>query len=496
MPYYIAFDIAMKPRGKIDENYTELRDFLNANDFVCYNFLEIPITQESLKPYDILVFVCPDFAKISSQEISEIENWVREDGGGLLLLSHAGGDKGRNSNLSELSERFGIVFENDQVLDEQQNIGMENLPIVTTFIPPHPITEGIESICYRAGCSLSVLGGNAFSIASSNETSEPFSCPLICVAEAGNGRVCAIGSYEMFRDRIGGGFSHPGHSQLALNIFKWLISDYRAELRSQGVVSLPTSATQASQAQNITSYSNEGSLSYPPSTSVSVPTIESINSKEDLINFLSGIINQIDILRTTVNNLINAIQNSDFGFGQISQEISESPYQYTSMEQGITESESEKKQEIEPLFGLSSEPLSELPPKPPTLLKKIPSISESEIKAPQSEQLEAMPPTADDFAEAAKIAAQKESEVKESKKVEEEVKAETSPEIDKEELLAELEALESKLNSYFNLMSFIEKKYSSGGMKEAAYKKQTSKLKKDIDKTKKRISEIKNIIEG
>ncbi len=129
MPYYIAFDVAHKPRGRLDENFTELKDFLNTNGFECYNFLEAPITQSSLKPYDVLVFVCPDFSKISPLEISEIVNWVREDGGGLLLLSHAGGDRGRNSNLSELSQNFGMSFENDQVLDETYNLGMENVAI-------------------------------------------------------------------------------------------------------------------------------------------------------------------------------------------------------------------------------------------------------------------------------------------------------------------------------------------------------------------------------
>ncbi|MHA1623561.1 MAG: hypothetical protein ACTSWH_00370, partial [Promethearchaeota archaeon] len=93
MPYRIAFDVAHKPRGRLDENFTELKDFLNTNGFECYNFLEAPITQSSLNPYDVLVFVCPDFSKISPLEISEITNWVREDGGGLLLLSHAGGDR-------------------------------------------------------------------------------------------------------------------------------------------------------------------------------------------------------------------------------------------------------------------------------------------------------------------------------------------------------------------------------------------------------------------
>ncbi|MFX1447953.1 MAG: hypothetical protein ACFFCG_07430, partial [Promethearchaeota archaeon] len=236
MPNYnIAFDVAHKPRGKIDENLTELRDFLNANDFLCYNFLETPITQNSLKAFDILVFVCPDFARITTMEITEINNWVRQDGGGLLLLSHAGGDRGRNSNLSELSQNFGIIFENDQVLDETYNLGMENMPIITAFIPPHPITNSISSICYRSGCSLSVLG-NSISIVSSNETSEPFSSALVCVSEPDKGRICAIGSYELFRDRVGGGFSNDEHPSFAYNIFSWLISDYRMELHSSGAI--------------------------------------------------------------------------------------------------------------------------------------------------------------------------------------------------------------------------------------------------------------------
>ncbi|MFX0037655.1 MAG: hypothetical protein ACFE9I_18700, partial [Candidatus Hermodarchaeota archaeon] len=145
MPYHVAFDVSHKPRGKIDENLTELRDSLNTNDFICYNFLEIPIREESLMPYDILVFVCPDFARISTQEINAIVNWVKNSGGGLLLLSHAGGDKGRGSNLSEISEQFGIVFENDQVLDEKINFGLENIPLISTFNIPHPITSEISS---------------------------------------------------------------------------------------------------------------------------------------------------------------------------------------------------------------------------------------------------------------------------------------------------------------------------------------------------------------
>ena len=106
------------------------------------------------------MFACPDFAKINPQEIEAVKQWVTEDGGGLLLLSHAGGDKGRRSNLSEIAEQFGMAFENDQVLDKTNNLSVEKLPIINSFPTPHPITEGLNSICFRAGCSLTNTGAS------------------------------------------------------------------------------------------------------------------------------------------------------------------------------------------------------------------------------------------------------------------------------------------------------------------------------------------------
>ncbi|TFF99751.1 MAG: hypothetical protein EU540_06250, partial [Promethearchaeota archaeon] len=298
MPYNIAFDLGHKPRGLIDQNYTELRDHLNANDFICYNYLEIPITQESLKSYDILVFVCPDYAKLSQQEIIEIVNWVKEDGGGLLLLSHAGGDRGRNSNLSELSEFFGISFENDQVLDEINNIGIENLPLITAnnFIPPHPITNGINEICYRAGCSLNVHGG-AISIISSNETSEPFSCPLVCVFEPENGRICAIGSYELFRDNTGGGFQNDEHAELGLNIFKWLISEYRMELKQHGTVPVAQTTPIEPDSDSTEQYTSPYSSDIDTQSIDHIERIDSsikFSSKEELASLLERYLHQIN----------------------------------------------------------------------------------------------------------------------------------------------------------------------------------------------------------
>jgi len=452
MPYKIAFDVGHKPRGKLDENLTELRDFLNANDFMCYNFLETPITQTSLEPFDILVFVCPDFAKISSMEISEINNWVRNDGGGLLLLSHAGGDRGRNSNLSELSQMYGIVFENDQVLDETYNLGMENMPIITSLIPPHPITNSISSICYRSGCSLSVLG-NSISIISSNETSEPFSSALVCVSEPDNGRICASGSYELFRDRVGGGFSNDEHPNLAFNVFTWLISEYRMDLHSSGAV--PDIITNKPDPDIVSSdYSSE--IQQPSlfnQQNIDIDFSMKISKKSDLVELLKIFQNQIDTIKTTVDKLIKTTLASEKEIFELSNppevaQIKEKKVKNTSVSNGFDR------------LLESNDALTDLPPKPESLKLK---DEDAFIGLPKIDDTSELKPAP---------------------------KSSVKKKVKKKDLIAEKKTLDGKLNSVRNLLDFIEKKHTSGQMDEKSYEKRSSQLKSDLITTQNKIDKI------
>lgn len=452
MPYNIAFDVAHKPRGKLDENLTEMRDFLNDNGFLCYNFLETPITHFSLKPFDILIFVCPDFAKISPMEITEIMNWVQEDGGGLLLLSHAGGDRGRSSNLSELSQQFGIAFENDQVLDATYNLGMENMPIMTSFIPPHPITNGIDSLCYRSGCSLTILG-SAFSIASSNETSEPFSTPLICVSEVENGRVCAIGSYEMLRDKVSGGFNYNEHPKFIYNLFNWLLSDYRIDLRSKGEI--PQIAPQPAQIPSSTpQYTSE----MVDTTSINKKALDidfsiKITKKEELIELLKIFQNQINRIQNTIEKLISFLGGSSNQSVKLeSSEILPPPIEKAKAQNdlGILDFSKDVK-------------LTDLPPKPEKLKQPGNNVF---IGLPLEEKVDIKPVP----------------KLKPKKKQK------------KKDLITEKDALESKLNSVHNLLDFVEKKHKEGTIDKKDYEKRINQLKADINRTQERIDEINKLL--
>jgi peptidoglycan hydrolase CwlO-like protein len=445
MPYNIAFDVAHKPRGKLDENLTELRDFLNANDYVCYNFLEAPITRNSLKSFDILVFVCPDFAKISSMEITEINSWVRDDGGGLLMLSHAGGDRGRNSNLSELSQTFGIAFENDQVLDSTYNLGLGNMPIVTAFIPPHPITNSISSLCFRSGCSLSLVG-SSISIVSSNETSEPFSTPLICVAEPDKGRICAIGSYELFRDRVGGGFGNDEHTNLAFNIFSWLVSDYRMELHSSGAIPEIAPQEETSTTQTMVYHAPPISSAITERKNLDINFSMNISKKSELIDLLKFFQNQIDTMKTTIDKLIRTVASSETSIAELN-----GPPSYQ-----IKETTSDGLDEL----ITSNEPLTDLPKRPESLDQK---EEEYFIGLPRLDVADKLKPAP---------------------------KSHTKKKVKKKDLLAEKKGLESKLNSVRNLLDFVEKKYKAEQMDKKSYEKRSNQLKNDLKTTKSKIEEI------
>ncbi|MFX1427559.1 MAG: hypothetical protein ACFFBE_13975 [Promethearchaeota archaeon] len=459
MSYHIAFDVAHKPRGRIDENLTELRDHLNSNDFVSYNFLEVPITEESLMPYDILVFVCPDFSRVNANEITQIVKWVKNSGGGLLLLSHAGGDRGRGSNLSEISEQFGIIFENDQVLDERVNLGMENIPLISTFNIPHPITSGIDTLCYRSGCSLTIVGSGAFSIADSNETSEPFSCPLICVSELENGRVCCIGSYEMFRDQIGGGFQCYDHPDLALNIFKWLVSDYRMELRS--TLDIPTPISQPS--ETISSVEDQPIYSTDAAPSggrtINIDFSMKISKKSELIELLKIFQNQINTIKNTIDKLVNTASEADTDIIESDTLIipeSQEPIQENQPSIQETPSVSDIAREIDTISKLEKdeEALTSLPPKPESMKKK--EVEETGLKPVPK----------------LKTKGKTQKELKDEKK-----------------------DLESKLTSVEELMEYIDKKHSSGKLNDDEYSKRSKKLQTDIKKTKKKMSVIDKLLE-
>jgi hypothetical protein len=218
----VFFDQTQNERGRLDSTFSHLGELLKDNDFDVEPYTEFMILAKKIEKAQVIVFGCPNSSKLRPAEIDVLKRYV-EKGGGLLLLSLSGGDRGLMNNLSKLAESFGISFDNTAVKDDRNNAGIPTMPIISD-ITAHPITEDVKDLVYPSGCTLKVLG-KATEIAKTSEMAEPAQQPIIAIVEHRKGRVVCAGSYEIFR--TGGGFDNEGNKTFALNVFRWLTGEVR-----------------------------------------------------------------------------------------------------------------------------------------------------------------------------------------------------------------------------------------------------------------------------
>jgi len=221
----VFFDETQKERGKINTNYSILRDSLRNEGFQVEVYNDFPISEKSLK-CDIFVFACPDGSKLAKNEIDTLINFV-ERGGGLLVISNAGGDRGLRTNMNEVLNRFGIEMLSDQVKDETNNeFNMPTHPVIKD-IKNHPICTGVSEVVVVAGSSIRG-SSNMKGLAYTSPAAEPPNAPIIVAGPYKNGRVAAVGSYRLFSN-YGAGLSLRNNKTFAMNIFRWLAGSAIAE---------------------------------------------------------------------------------------------------------------------------------------------------------------------------------------------------------------------------------------------------------------------------
>ncbi|MHA1777716.1 MAG: hypothetical protein DRO88_00900 [Promethearchaeia archaeon] len=505
-PFTVGF-YTIKSRGKIDSNYKTLAQLLQNSGFEPIKFTEFPISRHNLATIDILVIPCPDNHKFNKTEIQAIKSWVAEDGGGIFMLSHAGGDKGRRTNLSELSEQFGMVFENNQVLDKFHNQGVENLPIIENFSVPHPINENLHRIVFRAGCSLSTTGINVTPVISSGPKADPFESPLILACEDGEGRAVAIGSYEMFRDKITGGINQDDHRQLGLNIFNWLKTTRREQIK-EGIT--PNISLSNSFSADKTSTTNPQITPQFPNASTDVQFQPYIGAKtyesnvkilagEDLLNAFESTLNEfftfkqrvledLNKFETNLALLMKAVLASEkdiIAFKQ-QQALESNSSESSTFNKSTKSQESSSKTTTNDLSGMTS--TSPTPDEVFADLKKdfiktsnsSPEI-ETAIETPAEVKLRQKPIKSTLSSPSAKTSLKPDN---------------VSVHKTKKELEDEIITLENKLNSIKNLREFVEKKFASGNLSEKRYQKQIKKLDQDVEETKSRLNEIRDTLKN
>ncbi|MEM2143664.1 MAG: hypothetical protein QXS20_05325 [Candidatus Thorarchaeota archaeon] len=289
----ILFDQTQNERGRLDSTYARLGQMLSDNDFDVETYTDFMIVSKNISEFDAIVFACPSGSRLRTAEIDAIKKFVA-DGGGLMLLSLSGGDRGLMTNLGQLSRDFGIDFENTAVKDERNNAGIATMPIVTS-ITSHPVTRDVTSLLVPSSCTLR-LSGNAQGIAMTSSTAEPPSAPVVAVAEYEKGRVVAVGTYEVFR----GGLKHPDNVAFAINAFKWLTGEMITPKPSE-VVATRTVST--------------GDTARTPATAVSEPTLTEIETT------LRKLVNTVVELQKDISKLSKKVDNVEDGMKKLGNEL-------------------------------------------------------------------------------------------------------------------------------------------------------------------------------
>ena len=374
--FVVAFDETHNPRGKLSSNYKQLQKILESEGYICWEFTSYPITREALQPIDILVIACPDQSRYDRNEIKAIRDWVTQDGGGLLLLSHAGGDKGRRSNLSELSEEYGITFENDQVLDKDKNLqNLENYLLIDQFIVDHPVLQGLSKLCFRASSSLTAMNLMVKALILSGDRSNPPQVPLLVSTDIEEGRVVGCGSYEMFRDKVTGGISFGDNQKLILNILDYLKTDKKYELKKNAPTTvLATNTTSQGYSESFTfPAASNGNVSLPSFDPNSLPQFNSeikISKKGDLAVVFGGFMQEFINFKNETINKMQEFEAKFLAFLRSIIDTEEEVYptaaqQYPQETVSAVESEEHTFDPRAMLAGLSSSYSSNVPNPPP-----------------------------------------------------------------------------------------------------------------------------------
>jgi len=182
----------------------------------------------SISVYGIVILPAP-FDAYTSSETQALVDFVRA-GGKLIILGEWGGyGDSANANLNAISTALGagITFNNNTVYDDTNNYNSTSYwPLITNFVS-HPTTNGLNTLAYIAGSSLTVQSpgtpvayssgnvrtmvnlskdprGNSAGIGmKSPDTKERVTSIVVAaVAQVGSGKVIAIGDTNIFGNDV------------------------------------------------------------------------------------------------------------------------------------------------------------------------------------------------------------------------------------------------------------------------------------------------------
>lgn len=198
---------------------------------------------DKLEKYRMVVIGGPREGIIEIEEIKNLEQYVK-NGGNLLIINDEGGDYSANINLSELTQKFGFLYNPDIIGDSMYYHGIQSR-VIPQHYEPHPATRNVDQIVLSNPCSIHIneliegdenvnilplitTGLNSYHKRWDGENwIEEEDAPKSILAVAVNyykGRVIGLTSISMFSSLSSAyGFNALDNHKLIASIFGWLL---------------------------------------------------------------------------------------------------------------------------------------------------------------------------------------------------------------------------------------------------------------------------------
>ena len=221
----------------LDNDFSDFLKLLHNLNFKIEKNENKDLTKKVLENIDVLILGNPIDDYFSNIEIKEIVNFVRL-GGSLLLVSEYGADYLQKTNLNDIANHFGFLFEKNLIKEENpKNHNCSSILHIHEF-PETDFLNGLREVTIGGTCSLYLKkGANALLETSKlnnwseiyNNSSEEWEKDkeqlhvIAAYAKFGQGKVIALGDIDIFCSDDNIGINSLDNQKFLHNILSWLV---------------------------------------------------------------------------------------------------------------------------------------------------------------------------------------------------------------------------------------------------------------------------------
>ncbi len=233
----ILFDLVHNEMLTLDKDYTDFLKLLHNLNFKVEKNENKDLTKKVLENVDVLVLGNPIDDYFSNIEIKEIVNFVRL-GGSLLLVSEYGADYLQKTNLNDITNHFGFLFEKNLI--KEQNPKNQNCSSILHIheFPETDFLNGLREVVIGGTCSLYLKKGARALLETNklnnwseiyNNSSEEWEKDkeqqhvIAAYAKFGQGKVIALGDIDIFCSDDNIGINTLDNQKFLHNLFSWLV---------------------------------------------------------------------------------------------------------------------------------------------------------------------------------------------------------------------------------------------------------------------------------